>query len=255
MIRTAESWENESRFFVPNEDAEVARQAFAVLAASPCRPAFVCGSGMLLLDVLEGCPNARGMAVDISSFQVSFFRELQNALRATRNPAELRGWFSDEVYPQLREHYARRGQEYPLSSVFEALRGRLGIRFFSDEAAFQAARLRAGSVDSIHADMADWLCRETSEYDFVHLSNIVDYLPVHAYPSLFMACRARRAPVLYIRTTACSTPEALRQAWNLAGYVEHPVSEDLSRTNRALGAQGRHADKPWIRTGEVVLLV
>lgn len=252
MIRTAENWE-ESRFFVPNEDADVARAALSALPEAPKRPVFVCGSGMLLFDVMGCCPEARATAVDISEFQIAFFRDVQDAFRMARCPADLREWFSCEVYPQLREHYLHRGQLYPLLNVYEALRGRLGIRFFSDDAAFRDAKALAPGVDSVRADMADWLCRRSSDYDFVHLSNIVDYLPSETFPALFAACRARRAPVLFIRTTACDASEALFRAWRNAGYAEHPVSAELSRANRALGAAS--SDKPWIRTGEVSLLV
>ncbi len=253
MSRGSESWENESRFFVPNEDAAVARAALAALPRPPRRPAFVCGSGMLLLDVLTGCPGARAVAVDVSSFQIGLFRGLQAAIAAAAGPGDLWDRFAREVHPRLREHYLRRGQDYTLDRVRAALDGMLGIRLFSDGAVFRAARALAPDVEPVHADMVEWLDRPDTDFDFVHLSNIIDYLDPGVLPDMFAACRRRGAPVLLILTTACDDPEAVRRAWTGTGYAVHPASEALSRANRALGA--RRADRSWVRTGEVALLV
>lgn len=253
MIRSAKDWEWESRFFLPNEDAQVARAALAALPAKPARPAFVCGSGMLLLDVLADCPGAQAVAVDISSWQISFFRKLRDALRTMACTAELRAWFVAGVYPRLREYYLRRGQYYAPDAVMSAIQDRFGLRFFTDEKVFGTVKEHCGTVGTVHGDMADWLVRRAADYDFVHLSNIVDYLPPAVLPGMFSACRERRAAVLLIRTSACAHDGLPRAAWREAGYAVHPVSAELDRMNRALGAP--RAEKPWMRTGETVLLV
>ncbi|MDO5536224.1 MAG: hypothetical protein Q4F72_01640 [Desulfovibrionaceae bacterium] len=246
-------WGGVSRFFIPNEDADTVRQALDVLPAKPARPAFVLGSGMLLLDVLGGCPNARAAAVDISADQLALFDELGRALEESADCAELRRWFETVRYPALRAHYLARGQEYPLEKVWQAMRGRFAIRFFDSERALEDARAACRNTTAVRADMAAWLTDPASEYDFVHLSNIADYLDPAVLPDLFAACRERRAPVFLVLTMACADPAALERAWKDAGYAVHPASLSLARQNRALGAL--KSDRPWLRTGRVVLLV
>ncbi|MDD2967402.1 MAG: hypothetical protein PHN64_07995 [Desulfovibrionaceae bacterium] len=246
-------WEEKQRFFVPNEDAAVARMALRALPTAPHKPVFVAGSGMLALDMLPDLPNATLTCIDLSSFQTKFVQELLTALQGSERPEALRIWFQGTVFPQLQRFYSTRGQGYALENVLHALDELFHIRFFRDAAVLKAVRARLGAVQVQQGDMVAYLCHAEHEYDFVHLSNIVDYLPIEAFSSLFRACAARRAPVMYVQTTACREQYALNEAWQAAGYVPHPCHAALNAANHALGAQ--RSARAWMRTGIVRLLV
>lgn len=247
------NWEEKQRFFVPNEDAAVVRMALRALPAAPRKPAFVAGSGMLALDMLPELPDAALTCIDLSSFQASFVQELLAALRDSERPEMLRAWFQRNVFPQLQRFYLARGQAYTLDRVFQALDELFHIRFFRDAAALKAVRARLTAVQVRQGNMVSYLCHAASDYDLAHLSNIVDYLPAECFSPLFKACAARRAPVMYVETTACREQHALNEAWQTAGYVPHPSHAALNAANHALGA--RHSARAWMRTGVVRLLV
>ena len=80
-------WRKETRFYVPNEDADAARLALACLRGglgrAPRRPVFVTGSGMLALDLLpeldEGC---EAQCIDLSPFQQAWMARVMVAVEA-----------------------------------------------------------------------------------------------------------------------------------------------------------------------------
>lgn len=247
-------WGLTSRFFLPNEDAAVVRAAVDFLDAPVRRPVFVGGSGMVLLEVAGALPALeRATFVDITSFQLEYFREVIHAVTLAGSPDGLRRWFIQSVYPRLAVHFRGRGREYPLDRVMEALSDRFGVTFFFDTDALDRAREAAGKVDIVRDDIVAYLARRADAHDFIYLSNVPDYLFPAEARRLFAACRARRAPVYLLVTDACPDPEGLRRIWSEAGYAPHPDSERLNRENRGLGASSLRVE--WNRPGAIFLLL
>jgi hypothetical protein len=249
-------WRKETRFYVPNEDADAARLALACLRGglgrAPRRPVFVTGSGMLALDLLpeldEGC---EAQCIDLSPFQQAWMARVMVAVEAASSPADLQDWLGGEVLAEMNAFYAARGRAYTLEGVLDALRRFFHIRFFFEGDWLCRVRERLGMVRNIQGDMVERV--QQGEFDFAHFSNIVDYLPEASLHRLFGACAAEGAPCFFIETTACPDREALARAWLTAGMRLHPASERLSASNCALGC--RTSVRHWMRTGAVSLLL
>ena len=80
----APDWEGETRFYLPNEDAEVARGVLSLLPVPPHRPLFVTGSGMLALDMIPSLPwDAQIECVDLSPFQKTYLEKLCETVKRT----------------------------------------------------------------------------------------------------------------------------------------------------------------------------
>lgn len=247
-------WGSGSRFYLPNEDAAVVCAALASLGSRPRNPVFVGGSGMTLLEAAGQLPHLeRATFVDVAAFQFEYFRLLLRAITEHSSPELLRAWFARAVYPQLRRHHLARGRDYALEQVFAALPDLFGIRFFSDAAVFARVRRCIDRVSAVRADIGSYLARESIKHDFIYLSNVPDYLDKPALTSLFAACMAHAAPVYLLLTTACPDPEAVRLAWEAAGYAPHAAGASLDAKNRGLGSPT--LARPWNRAGTIHLLV
>ena len=105
----------------------------------------------------------------------------------------------------------------------------------------------------VRDDIVSYLERPGTVHDFIYLGNVPDYLPESALKRLFAACRALRAPIYLLATSACPDTEGLRRCWESAGYAPHPASDRLDGENRGLGST--RLDKSWNRPGTVRLLV
>lgn len=247
----APDWEGTTRFYVPNEDAAVARDVLSLLPEKPRHPLFVTGSGMLALDMLPELPaDAQIECVDLSPFQKEYLERLCLAVQAAAKPEDLHAWLHSDVLPELNAFYAKRGSRYSFDNVLSALRNFFRIRFFFDADALSCVRAGLGRVHGVTEDMVSRVKR--GGYDFVHLSNIVDYLSPAHLAELFAGAAAAGVPVFFIQTTACLSAEALEKAWQSAGYVLHPNNAALCAENRALGTL--QSQKPWMRAGRVCLL-
>lgn len=244
-------WEGTTRFYVPNEDADVARHVLALLPEKPRRPLFVTGSGMLALDMIPELPDdAEIECVDLSPFQKAYLGKICEAVQKAAAPEDLQEWLRSDVLPELNAFYAKRGSQYSFENVLSALHNFFRIRFFSD--AEQLARVRAG-LGRVHAVTEDMVSRvKRGGCDFVHLSNIVDYLSPAQLTELFAGAAGAGIPLFFIQTTACPSAGALEKAWQSAGYVLHPDNASLCAENRALGTL--QPKKPWMRAGRVCLL-
>ncbi|QXE92648.1 hypothetical protein KP001_09065 [Geomonas subterranea] len=256
MTKTnSKQWGDKSRFYIPNEDARTVRAALNLLDASPRRPVFVGGSGMVLLDALSELPRLEEIAfVDISEFQVAYFKSLLLALKGCSTPSALTGWFSEIIYPQLHYHFSKgRGHEYPLEGVLQALKELFHIRFFFEEEPLDGIKPLLGRIRVHEQDIAAFLTEPARDYDFAYLSNVPDYLPQERLPDLFAACRLRGAPVYLLLTEACPDAGKVRAAWERVGYREHPATGDLTEQNSGLGAF--NLKRVWNRRGRVVLLM
>lgn len=241
------------RFFVPNEDAGVARAALAFCAAPPVSPVFVGGSGMVLLDAVSTLPAARATFVDVSPHQADYFRTLADAVAAAAAPEEVRAWFAATVYPQLAAYHRARGEAYALEDVVRALRDLFRIRLFSCDDALARARAVARQTRVVLADVVVYLAATHHRHDFIHLSNVLDYLPPVRRRALFGACRRHRAPIFLLVTAACPDAEAVRALWRDEGYLEYAGCAALDAGNRGLGSRGLR--RPWNRPGRVYLLL
>lgn len=247
-------WGLGSRFFLPNEDAAVVREAASLLDAPVRSPVFVGGSGMVLLEVAGALPSLeRAAFVDIASFQLEYFREVIQAITLAESPEGLRRWFLTSVYPRLAAHFRGRGRDYPADRVMEALSSRFGVTFFFDPEALERVLCAVGKVDVVRDDIGAYLAGHSDTHDFVYLSNVPDYMFPAESKRIFAACRGRRAPVYLLVTAACPDPDGLRRIWSEAGYAPHPETKRLNRDNRGLGAPRLSAD--WNRPGEIFLLL
>ena len=248
------NWGSGSRFFLPNEDAAVVCAALEILGRNVRRPVFVGGSGMVLLEAAAGLPSLEQVTfVDIAVFQFDYFREFLRAVAQAESPTLLREWFSSAVYPNLRDHYRRRGQEYGLDQVMAALAGRFGVSFFFDPQTLCRVREMVEKAKVVRDDIVSYLDRQEDTHDFIYLSNVPDYLTGTAVERLFAACRAQRAPVYLLTTSACPDREGLRRCWESQGYSLHPASDRLNGENRGLGSAS--LDRSWNRPGSIHLLI
>ncbi|WP_300161022.1 hypothetical protein [Solidesulfovibrio sp.] len=246
-------WGNASRFYLPNEDAAVLRDALGRLGNRARRPVFVGGSGMALLEAAGVLPELEAATfVDVAPFQVAYFRRLLDAVRAAGTPGGLRAWFAEAVYPELRAHYLARGRDYPLPRVLDALENIFGIDFFFDAAALARAKAAAGRTAVVQGDVAAHLAASTG-HDCIVLSNVPDYLDAAGLAGLFAACRRHQAPVYLLLTSACPDRDAARLAWERAEFAAHPDAAALDARNRGLGSPTLCA--PWNRPGTIHLLV
>jgi len=251
LMNGAPDWEGETRFYLPNEDAEVARDVLSLLPVPPHRPLFVTGSGMLALDMIPSLPgDARIECVDLSPFQKTYLEKLCETVRGAKTSRELREWLKSAILPELNAFYARRGSHYSFENVISAMRSFFRVRFFFDDE--HLARVREG-LDRVHGVTGDMVARVgQGGYDFVHLSNIVDYLTPFSLGELFSGAARYGAPLFFIQTTACPSADALEHAWKSAGYEPCPENRALCEKNLALGTL--HSMKPWMRSGRVCLL-
>jgi hypothetical protein len=253
MNDTLEQFRTTKRFFVPNEDARVVIKALGLLPRPVLSPAFVGGSGMLMLQAatcLQG--GVEPVFVDISLAQARLFVRLQYALELARTPEDLCRWFAAEVYPELREYYAGRDQDYPLENVLNALENIFGIGLFFDPEDFAKAKNAARHALPRVSDVATYLAHRKRDHDFIHLSNVADYLPPRSLEALFAACATHPGPVYLLLTSACPDQGAARLAWEQNGYREHPASADLTKANQGLGSAT--LTRPWNRPGTIHLL-
>jgi hypothetical protein len=253
MNDTLDEFRTTKRFFVPNEDARVVALALEALDRRVLSPAFVGGSGMLMLQAATCLPGGvEPFFVDVSLAQARMFVRLQYALEAARTPEDLRAWFAQAVYPDLRAYYAGRGQDYPLQNVFDALKNIFGIGLFFDPEDFAKARRVARHALPRVSEVGSYLSGRERAHDFIHLSNVADYLPAPALAGLFASCAAHPGPVYLLLTAACPEPAAVRLAWEQNGYREHPAGTDLTEANQGLGSPG--LARPWNRPGTIHLL-
>ena len=248
-------WGAGSRFFLPNEDAGMVREAISLLKREPVSPVFVGGSGFVVVEAARSLTEAsRATFVDISSFQVEYFREFLEALEASDSPEQLRMWFSRTVYPRLRDHFLEvRNSLYREDQVFRAMESLFRVRFFFEAEPFRQAKRAMGSVEVVHDDIVNYMERGAQRHDFVYLSNVLDYLPPERLNGLLGKCRSAEAAVYTLLTEACGDREAVYSAADRAGYTVHPGSADLSSRNRGLGS--RTLDRPWNRKGEIMVLI
>lgn len=251
MMAPEPSWDSR-RFFVPNEDAGVVRAALALCAAPPLSPAFVGGSGMVLLDATSTLPAARATFVDVSPHQTEYFRALRDAIAASNGPGDVQAWFRAAVYPQLARYYGGRGEAYAVEEVLGAIRDFFRIRLFSCHEALTRARPVARGTRVVQADVVAYFAATPHRHDFIHLSNVLDYLPPVRRRALLGACRRHRAPVLLLVTSACPDAEAVRETWRDEGYLEHAGCGALDAENRGLGSS--RLQRRWNRPGRVYLL-
>lgn len=248
-------WGSESRFFLPNEDTLMVHEALSMLDKPPRSPVFVGGSGLLMTEVVRSLPeNTRTKYVDISLFQVEYFKQFLRALDRSETPDQLRDWFSKDIYPRLRDHFIKfRDRLYTEDQVFGAMEKLFGIRFFFEVDAFRSARRVTGSVEIFNEDIQSYLNRTEGQFDFVYLSNVLDYLPSDKMASLFRSCMISAAPVYVLLTEACKDSERVTATWEETGYSLHPGSVQLTARNRGLGS--RNLQRTWNRTGEIKLLM
>ncbi|MDR0827684.1 MAG: hypothetical protein LBN33_07395 [Desulfovibrio sp.] len=246
-------WGQESRFYLPNEDAAALCAALHSLERMPLRPLCAGGSGMLLLEAASIMRSLeKAVFADIAAFQCAYFRKLLDALQAAQTPDELRAWFGARVFPELRDYYLGRKQIYTLPKVMHALEKLFHCRFLFEDDAFCAARQAAGKISIVHGDIAACLSDTNENHDFIYLSNIPDYLDESEIAGLFRACRGHEAPVYLLLTSACACPEKTQQAWEQSGFSPHASCAELNILNQGLGS--RSLRKAWNRPGFIYLL-
>ena len=246
-------WGAKSRFYVPNEDAAVLRASFEVLPAHPRNPVFVGGSGMILLEAVRVLPDLESaFFVDVAAFQCSYAARLFAALEALPDAAAFRTWFEEAVYPDMREHFLARGEEYPLERVLNALKNSFGVEFMFDDAAYEGMRTSIARVRVVRKDITEYLSAPECGHDFIYLSNVPDYMAPQEAGLLFQLCRQHGAPVYVLLTSACENQLAMAAAWEKADYRMHPASCRLDAMNRGLGCAA--LARSWNRPGTVFLL-
>lgn len=256
MTAPQPQWGDQSRFYLPNEDARAVRHALQALRKMdmPVRhPVFVGGSGMVLLDVLAELPDLESATfVDVAVFQCAYFEVLRENVAAARTAADLRAWFRDAVFPDLARHFQKRGQTFTWPGVERALEHLFGIRFFFDDSVLASVQRRLPTVKTRCANMVDYLCSGRHSHDFVYLSNIADYIEPGDLRRVTSACYAMQAPLYLLQTDVCRTAGALESGTG-PQLREHHVSTHLNTINRGLGSPG--LDKPWNRKGRISVLV
>ena len=255
MRRKDPSWGTGSRFFLPNEDAGMVREAISLLEKDPVSSIFVGGSGFLVTEAVRSLPETSGVTfVDISTFQVEYFREFLEALEASGSPKQLREWFSKMVYPRLRDHFLEvRNSLYREDQVFGAMELLFQVRFFFEEEPFRQAKRAMSSVKVVRDDIVNYMERGAQRQDFIYLSNVMDYIPPERLDDLLGRCGSAGAAVYALLTETCADRGAVSDAVDRAGYTVHPGSTDLSFRNRGLGSHS--LDRSWNRKGEILFLI
>ena len=254
MSGPSPDWGGGSRFYLPNEDAAVVCAALASLRPLPRNPVFVGGSGLTLLEAAATLPHLQSAVfVDVADFQFAYFRMLLRAVTESASPEMLRAWFARTVYPELRRHHLARGRDYALEQIFTALRDTFGVRFFFDAPAFDRVQRTVDRIAAVRSDIGSYLARERLAHDFIYLSNVPDYLGEAALQTLFTACQTHKAPVYLLLTSACPDPDAVRRAWEAAGFLPHAAAPRLDAQNRGLGSPS--LARAWNRPGTIHLLV
>ena len=253
MTSPKPSWGEESRFYLPNEDAGVVCRAVSFLEKKPCHPLFVCGSGMVALEVLSRLGReAVATLVDVSEFQIDFFKKLSAAIKRSEKPEDIITWFKEKVCPDLSEHFEKRGEVYLIENILSALKEIFRISFFFDIQTLDNVKSRIDSINLIHDDIVGYLVKTKTSHDFVYLSNLPDYLGEDKCSTIFSSCAEMKTPVYFLLTESCKNKEAVKSAWVNSGYVEHPLSEELTADNRGLAS--RSLRRKWNREGRVHLL-
>lgn len=254
MSVVSPSWGEGSRFYLPNEDTAVLRMALRLFRTRVRRPVFVGGSGMALLEGASVLARPESVTfVDLADFQLDYFMCLLRAIKQTRSPAELREWFSAQVCPELRHHFAQRGLEISCEQVLKALLRRFGVEFFFREASLARVRDLIPRIESERCGIVAYLMRSGSRHDFIYLSNVPDYLPEAELDVLAAACFRHKAPVYMLLTSACADAGRTTAAFAAAGFSEHPVTDQLNDRNRGLGSPG--LVNAWNRPGRIHLYV
>jgi len=257
MTAARPQWGGQSRFYLPNEDARAVRHALKALldmGMSIRRPVFVGGSGMVLLDVLAELPDLEcATFVDVAPFQCSFFEMLRNSVTAAHTAADLRTWFRDTVFPDLTEHFQKRGQTFTWPGVEAAMEHHFGIRFFFDDSVLAEVRRRLQVVEIRCANMIDYLCADQCAHDFIYLSNIADYIAPDDLRRVITAGYDMRAPLYLLQTDVGREAVSMVNLTRHALVREHDISTYLNTINRGLGSPG--LDKPWNRKGRISVLI
>jgi len=255
MRRKDPSWGTGSRFFLPNEDAGMVREAISLLEKDPVSSIFVGGSGFLVAEAVRSLPETSGVTfVDISTFQVEYFREFLVALEASDSPEQLRDWFSKTVYPRLRDHFLEvRNSLYREDQVFRAMKLLFQVKFFFEEEPFRQAKSAMSSVKVVRDDIVNYMERGAQRQDFIYLSNVMDYIPPEKLGGLMGRCWSTGAAVYVLLTETCADRGSVSDAADRVGYTVHPASADLSFRNKGLGSHS--LDRSWNRKGEILLLI
>jgi hypothetical protein len=212
---------------------------------------------MLLLEAARLLPRLeRADFVDVAPFQCAYAVRLLAAVRFSRSPGDLRDWFATKVHPELEEHFAARGQRFPLENVMSALENLFGCRFFFDVGALDEARrvaertvIHMGDIVS-HVAVAE---APGGDCDFCCLGNVADYLPLERLDALWAACAPRGVPILLLLTSACPDASSVRRSWEDGGFSPHPASRELDEMNRGLGSAT--LARSWNRPGTYTLLI
>ncbi|MBQ7738898.1 MAG: hypothetical protein IJT59_04530 [Desulfovibrionaceae bacterium] len=238
------------RFFLPNEDCEVVRAALELFDKMPSEPLFVTGSGMLALDLLDilSCPVT---LIDIQDIQTKYCLEVIEQIKKAKNTKVLIDWLKNTILPSINNYYADRGVEYTFSGVINALKEYFRIKFFfSDDQLFKIQK-NLVNVKVQTADIISYL--DNNKHDFVHLSNIVDYMTENQLSKLFSKLKFMKANVFCIETNAMADHDLFLNIIVASGFSNHKETSKLQAMNHALG--GNIALKPWMRTGFVHLLL
>jgi len=254
MNASSPAWGEGSKFYLPNEDTAVVRMALRLFRARVRRPVFVGGSGMALLEGASVLARPESITfVDLADFQLDYFLCLLRAIEQTSSPAQLREWFSGQVYPELCHHFAQRGLEISCGQVLQALLRRFGVDFFFKETALARVRRLLPHIESERCGIVSHLARSGTRHDFIYLSNVPDYLPEAELDALAAACARHEAPVYLLLTSACADARRAAAAFAQAGFAEHPVTGQLNARNRGLGSPS--LVNAWNRPGRIHLYV
>lgn len=250
---TEPDWDHETRFFLPNEDAEVVRQALEALPRKVEEAVFITGSGFLALDILPSLAQELHLeCIDRSPFQRDYCLNLIRILGFAASPEDILNFVHEQIVPKINAYYGERGQSYSHEGIEKALHELFRIRFLKDQTWLNQVKVRLKRVQVTCANAVDAVASR-SRLDFIHLSNIIDYLDQESLQRLFQALRKHAAFVFAIETSACRNSEQLAELFSAYGFQEDESSPRLQSMNRALGCS--HSTRPWMRTGRVHLLI
>ncbi len=246
-------WGDSSFFFIPNEDTSIICDAILCLDKQPLNPVFVGGSGMALIEAINTLPNnSNATYVDISSNQVDYFRFFLSGLKKSHSALEFQDWFINTIYPKLRDHYIKyKNQVYNQEQVLSALENLFRVSFLFCDASFQKVKSAINRINIKKSDILNYL-NENNQYDFIYLSNVVDYINPEYYSGLFNDCSRNNASIYLLMTETCNQGELIQKAWDKSGYRVHKKSRVLSAQNRGLGSL--NLKRRWNRKGQVYLL-